>query len=242
MLWYERVNRLSELKECFTEFIGDEIFKYIQYISIRNKDGSWIVLLGINNLDFETEILNYVPQILLKIKEFQENREDTHKIHKIPTKIKIFKYDMEIVKEKQKKKKEHQKKVYDWKKNPQKYGISTTKENGFYCENGDLIYVVDSVYFIVENDRLFGFNAWCLYEICAQIFNKKYDFKVFDRYNKEWCYINVNDYYMKYKPEFELDILISNEIGKIEIGLEYQDFKTISKNTYKKWKEGISHQ
>ena len=234
MLWYERVNRLGELKECFTEFIGDTIFKYIQYISIRNANGSWIVLLGINDLDFETEILNYAPQILLKIKEFQENREDTNRIHKIPKKINIFKYDMEIVKDK----KEHQKKVYDWKKNPQKYAISTEKENGFYYENEQLIYVVDSVYFIVKNERLFGFNAWCIYEIGAQIFNKKYDFKVFDRYNKEWCYIKIGDKYMKYRPEFKLAILISNSIGKIEIELKNnQDFKDITKNTYDKWKE-----
>lgn len=233
MAWYEKVNRLEELKECFTELIGDEIFKHIQYVSIRKTYKNWIALVGINDMEIETELLNFAPQIILKIKEFQLNKNDELERQRIPARIEVFKFDLSVVKERKEEKKKQKQLIEEWIKNPYNFAKDANKEDGFYSVLGMMFVVKNKKEFSVN--KPFGCNNWFREIFAPAILNKQYSFKITDRYNKVWCYITDDKTFIKYKQGFDFSMHMSKNIEYLDLKLDNNAIIKISKNTYKKW-------
>jgi len=233
--WFERKNLLEEYEHILKEFITDDEIKNIQYISIR-RTPKWTFLIGVNDLSKGNKILDYSPRIIIRLKEYQEQKEDYHEKRRIPKRISVFEFSIDkkqqkikekrILEEKRRKQILEDNILYNkWKNKPFDFFKDTNKPEGIYTE--PFLHIIEDNKIkplIIDTDLTKG------------LLIKKYDFIVKDRYNKEWKYIHYNKSYFKYKSDFEIKVSLSNSIGYIEIN-NLNEIKTVSKTTYEKWEK-----
>jgi hypothetical protein len=237
MAWYEKINRLQELEIFFKEFLDDDIVKNIQYISIRKRYKKWILLVGINDIQYENKILSYAPQIMKNIREYQSQKDQEIEKKLLPTKMVIFKYDLE---EKERKRK----RLEEWKNNPYSFLKKTNKQDGIYISKPSFL-VKDG--FLMPIDSffpLFKESDKIKYKV---VYEDIYDFVVKDRYGKIWKYVSIKtenkiyknrtfSYYYKFSPETEVVIYFSSKIGYVSLQIKGKIIET-TKQTYEKWKK-----
>ena len=226
----QKINKLEEYEPFFKTCLDDEVIKSIQYISHRKNNYKWILLVGINNLDFSEKILSFASRILLDIKkDMKEKNEDK----KIPKDIQIFEYNLQKAREKKEERKE---KMCAWEKDPLSFFETTEEEEK--VTNSCIIKAVEGIKYIMP----INFRGSSLFEktrtrVLAYLLLKKWDFIVMDRYENYIIYLKVNDMYWKFKLEEinNIQMLTSYEIGFCELRSNCYPTK-VTQKTYEKWK------
>lgn len=91
----EKINRIGDLGHILEKILPSELFLKIQYVSIRRRR-TWqdvLILIGLNNLDFKSDILNYDGQILYQTQKYlKENGMHNYEKDCRITKIDCFQY------------------------------------------------------------------------------------------------------------------------------------------------------
>ena len=225
--WHEKINRLEELEYYFKEYLKDEVIKNIQYISIRKIFNTRVLLVGVNDIEYENIILDFAPRIVLLVKEHQEKKDDEWENTRIPTKMRVFKYSLE---EKAKKKAL----LLKWKTEPLSCFEKTELEN----------MVADDLSYFIKDKKIFPIdNTWCsdryrLLGLNNFLFNKEpdYDFIAIDRYKKEWHYVEFEGAYLKFIPPIKINITASDKVGYCKVCID-SPIKEVSRQTYINWRK-----
>jgi hypothetical protein len=231
--WKEKINRIDEFEQFFSNYLEEEIVKSIQYISLRKKNyGGHMILIGITNMDFKERIETYAPRILKEIREYQETKEtdDDYENSRLPKKLEIFEFNLEKKKEKDKQKKLDKQKKDEWYANPKDFLEKTDLQNQYIPKEKKIIY--NGLIIPIDHSDIIHKNT----SAHCRIFMGEFDFETTDKKGNIYRFLEENGKYYKFKKDYKdnLEIRLSGKIGECLLWQKSCQNIEITKATYEK--------
>jgi hypothetical protein len=239
MRYTEKINRLKEFLPFFEKYLPKTTADSILYISLR-RNTTWknaILLVGINDIQYENTIATYASRIIIDIQNYiEQNGMHEHEQGCCIKRVNCFEFNLE-------KKAQKEAARNNWKKDPWNYFEYVGKDKKNYICSEYMIWKGYKISLLgsQHQGKRRGYVNIDKNIILGSMFLGFYDFKVTDRYGKDYSYLKLgNHLYFKYRTGDAPQLLMTNSIGVVEFndfGFNNCRYTEVTKATYNKWSQ-----